>query len=211
MTLTITRTDTGATLGTLPDGYLALFGTGNPVCSNTLAWAFPAVPARDRRARRRNLAALRRDMRRDLRAQRRPLVITLADGTAREAQRVNVGADAIPGMVCPWCEYACEGTRCPNPVCATQLDASALAERRTAEARQAEHEASQRALSASLDRSRAEADEREAERRRSLRAQAKEAGKCLSCLDRSLRTGSAPKLVKHKAEANCPERKRYEV
>ena len=198
-TLTITRADTGEAIGTVP------FGMGHPVCSNTLAWAFmgkhPAPAPRDRRAKRRRLAATRRTMRRAS----RPLVLTLADGTARKCEPLLIGQPAQPGYRCAYCDYPFAGTSCPNPACDTMLSAERLAAWR---AERAAYEAgldAEIARSASVARAEAESRARRTEAYSVAYRQAEAAGQCLACLSRSMRGGGTrPKFIKHRDVGNCP-------
>jgi hypothetical protein len=160
--------------------------------------------AAKRRAARRNLRAMRRDMRKPVPA----FILTLADGTARPCTPCTFGP-GHPGHVCAFCDYPFEGSKCPNPACLTMLSAGQLAEHRAREAAQAKAEAERVSLQRSLERARREHEEHEDARRRELRAAVREAGQCEACLDHSLRAGGAPKRIKHKSPSNCPEARRH--
>lgn len=154
----------------------------------------------------------RRSRRAALRAMRRPvppIMLTLADDTAREAPRVRIGQPERDGIMCPFCTYPSEGTACRNPACATQLDAAELAARNAQHAAQEQAAREAAALQESLERSRTQAREAGQVHYDEAMAQARAAGQCTACLGRSLaHGGTRPKFTKHRDPANCPEARR---
>ncbi len=133
------------------------------------------------------------------------ITITLADGTAREAEHIVIGADNEAGIMCPFCTYPSEGTTCRNPACDTWCDAAGLAARREAEReRQAERERRASAIRF-MEQQRREAAERAQAAYDEAVGKARDEGYCVACVSRSLRHGGTrPKFTRHRDEANCP-------
>lgn len=147
-----------------------------------------------------------------------PVVITLADGETRKAER-----DATGSYECPFCgsitwspqgwgdlrsyspadALAYQSDRCANPVCQVNMTVASLAAWRRNQARtEAEHELRSR-VSASMAAGEQRATAERAAQWERLSAQAQDADQCLDCLRFSLRKGQA-RLVRHRDPANCP-------
>ena len=133
------------------------------------------------------------------------ITLTLADGTAREAELIIIGADCAAGILCPFCTYPSEGTACRNPACETWCDEAGLAARREAQREQAAAAERRAASIRFMDEQREQAREREQAAYNEAIAKAREEGYCEACVTRSLRHGGTrPRFTRHRDEANCP-------
>lgn len=133
------------------------------------------------------------------------ITLTLADGTARDAELIVIGAELEQGIMCPFCQYPSEGTTCRNPACDTWCDAAGLAARREAQ-REREAELERRAgIARFMEASRREARERAQAEYDAAMAKARDEGYCVPCVSHSMRHGGTrAKFIRHRDAANCP-------